>query len=72
MILMRKTRSISFSCGGIGASSTCPDVSFLNAVTSQVFPLYSETERLPSRNSALARIREKRAEYNERVINVTI
>ncbi|KAN0076869.1 hypothetical protein V8E55_010724 [Tylopilus felleus] len=31
----------------------------------QVFPLYSETKHIPSKNSALARIREKRAEYNE-------
>ncbi|KIJ58978.1 hypothetical protein HYDPIDRAFT_118906 [Hydnomerulius pinastri MD-312] len=31
----------------------------------QVFPLYSDTERMPSKNSALARIRQKRAEYTE-------
>ena len=37
-----------------------------NEWNSQVFPLYSEVERLPSKNSALARIRAKRAEYNER------
>jgi hypothetical protein len=29
----------------------------------QIFPLYTESERLPSKNSALARIRAKRAEY---------
>ncbi|KIJ65257.1 hypothetical protein HYDPIDRAFT_27977 [Hydnomerulius pinastri MD-312] len=32
----------------------------------QVFPLYSDAERLPSKNSALARIRQKRTEYKER------
>ena len=30
----------------------------------QIFPLYVDTERLPSKDSALARIRQKRAEYN--------
>ncbi|KIJ10242.1 hypothetical protein PAXINDRAFT_86370, partial [Paxillus involutus ATCC 200175] len=29
----------------------------------QVFPLYVDSERMPSKNSALARIRQKRAEY---------
>lgn len=29
----------------------------------QIFPLYTESERLPSTNSALARIRAKRAEH---------
>ena len=33
---------------------------------SQVFPLYSDVERLLSEGSALARIRQKCAEYNER------
>ncbi|KIJ57837.1 hypothetical protein HYDPIDRAFT_103751, partial [Hydnomerulius pinastri MD-312] len=32
----------------------------------QVFPLYSDIERLPSKNSTLARIWQKRAEYRER------
>ncbi|KAF8834364.1 hypothetical protein BDN67DRAFT_915104 [Paxillus ammoniavirescens] len=32
----------------------------------QVFPLYAATERLPSKDSALARIRQKRTEYRER------
>ncbi|KIK11566.1 hypothetical protein PISMIDRAFT_19420 [Pisolithus microcarpus 441] len=31
----------------------------------QVFPLYTTTERLPSKDSALARIRQKRAAYKE-------
>jgi hypothetical protein len=35
-------------------------------VNRQIFPLYSEVERVPSKNSALARIRQKRAERNER------
>ena len=39
---------------------------FTNEEYSQIFPLYSDVERLPSENSALARIRQKRAEYNER------
>ena len=39
---------------------------------SQVFPLYSEVERLPSKNSALARIRQKRAEYNEMIGNADV
>lgn len=42
------------------------DWSVVNEEDSQVFPLYSDVERLPSKNSALARIRAKRAEYNER------
>ncbi|KAF8835105.1 hypothetical protein BDN67DRAFT_1015840 [Paxillus ammoniavirescens] len=32
----------------------------------QVFPLYSDIEQLSSKNSALARIRQKRMEYKER------
>ncbi|KAF8834974.1 hypothetical protein BDN67DRAFT_1015979 [Paxillus ammoniavirescens] len=32
----------------------------------QVFPLYAATEQLPSKDSALARIHQKRAEYRER------
>ncbi|KAF8833444.1 hypothetical protein BDN67DRAFT_917007 [Paxillus ammoniavirescens] len=32
----------------------------------QVFPLYAGLERLPSKDSALARIHQRRAEYNER------
>ena len=36
-----------------------------NEDNSQVFPLYSDVERLPSENSALARIRAKRARRNE-------
>lgn len=39
---------------------------FTNEGYSQIFPLYSDVGRLPSENSALARIRQKRAEYNER------
>ncbi|KAF9238704.1 hypothetical protein BU15DRAFT_88319 [Melanogaster broomeanus] len=35
----------------------------------QVFPLYSDIERLPSQNSAFARIRQKCAEYKERDVN---
>ena len=37
-----------------------------NGDNSQVFLLYSDVERLPSEGSALARIRQKCAEYNER------
>ncbi|KIJ07713.1 hypothetical protein PAXINDRAFT_19119 [Paxillus involutus ATCC 200175] len=37
----------------------------------QVFPLYTETERLPLKNSALARIRQKREEYQARVLRVS-
>ena len=33
----------------------------------QIFPLYTEIERLPSKNSALARIRAKRAELRAAV-----
>lgn len=33
---------------------------------SQVFPLYADVERLPSKDSALARIRQKRVEINHR------
>ncbi|KAG9315647.1 hypothetical protein JVU11DRAFT_3292 [Chiua virens] len=32
----------------------------------QVFPLYADIERVPSKNSALARIRQKRAENRDR------
>ena len=39
---------------------------FTNEEYSQIFPLYSDVERLPSENSALARIRQKHAEYNKR------
>ncbi|KIM60349.1 hypothetical protein SCLCIDRAFT_26690 [Scleroderma citrinum Foug A] len=37
----------------------------------QVFPLYSDVEQLPSKNSALVRIHQKRAEYNEMNADVT-
>ncbi|KAF8836372.1 hypothetical protein BDN67DRAFT_992145 [Paxillus ammoniavirescens] len=36
----------------------------------QIFPLYSDIERLPSKNSAFARICQKRAEYKERVVAI--
>ena len=32
----------------------------------QIFPLYTEVEGLPSKDSVLARIRQKHAEYRER------
>ncbi|KAH7917440.1 hypothetical protein BV22DRAFT_1052428 [Leucogyrophana mollusca] len=34
----------------------------------QIFPIYADTERAPSKNSALARIREKRLELKERSV----
>ena len=37
-----------------------------NEESSQVFPLYSDIERLPSKNSALAWIHAKCMEYNKR------
>lgn len=36
----------------------------------QVFPLYADVERLPSKNSALAQIRQKREENRIRDNNV--
>ena len=33
--------------------------------TSQIFPLYADTERAPSKNSPLARIRAKQVEQRE-------
>ncbi|KIJ58976.1 hypothetical protein HYDPIDRAFT_44219 [Hydnomerulius pinastri MD-312] len=36
----------------------------------QVFPLYSDMERMPSKNSALARICQKHAEYTESAASV--
>ena len=47
-------------------SHLCNDEIVANEDNSQVFPLYSDVERLPSENSALARIHAKRVEYNER------
>ena len=49
-------------------SVSCGEITtlFTNEGYSQIFPLYSDVGRLPSENSALARIRQKRAEYNER------
>ena len=41
------------------------DVIVSNEKNSQMFPLYSDVEQLPSKNSALVRIRQKRTEYNE-------
>ncbi|KIJ10469.1 hypothetical protein PAXINDRAFT_86064 [Paxillus involutus ATCC 200175] len=37
----------------------------------QIFPLYSDLERLPSKDSVLARIRQKRTEYRERTTLAT-
>ena len=47
---------------------SCPwdDPLIANEENSQVFPLYSDVERLPSENSALARICQKCVEYTER------
>lgn len=39
------------------------DLSVLTLQNRQIFPLYTTTERLPTKNSALARIRQKRADY---------
>ena len=38
----------------------------------QIFPLYTDVERLPSKDSVLARIRQKRAEHIERQTSVEI
>ena len=38
----------------------------------QIFPLYTEVERLPSQDSVLSRIRQKHAEYRERARSVEI
>ena len=37
----------------------------LTSRTSQIFPSYADTERAPSKNSPLARIRAKRMEQRE-------
>ena len=37
----------------------------LTSRTSQIFPSYADTERAPSKNSPLARIRAKRMEHRE-------
>lgn len=39
---------------------------FTNEEYSQIFPLYSDVEWLPSENSVLARIHQKHAELNKR------
>ena len=66
-IRMNRTRWINYWSGGIGKTS----ILFffrrvLRSMNSQVFPLYSNIKWLPSKNSALARIRQKHAEYQER------
>ncbi|KIJ64395.1 hypothetical protein HYDPIDRAFT_28335 [Hydnomerulius pinastri MD-312] len=38
----------------------------------QVFPLFADLERMPSKDSALARIKQKREEYRERAISMSV
>ena len=49
----------------------CNYWSVANEDISQIFPLYSDVERFPSKDSALSRIHAKWAEYNERNTVVT-
>ena len=44
----------------------------LTNILRQIFPLYTEVEGLPSKDSVLARIRQKRAEYRERARSVEV
>ena len=46
--------------------------STLTNILRQIFPLYTEVEGLPSKDSVLARIRQKRAEYRERARSVEV
>ena len=43
-----------------------PSILFIHEKHRQIFPLYTEVEQLPSKNSALAWIRQKRMERLER------
>lgn len=49
------------------AFSYCP-FKMLKKPCRQIFPLYADADRLPSKNSVLARIRQKRAEYRARLV----
>ena len=46
--------------------------STLTNILRQIFPLYTEVEGLPFKDSVLARIRQKRAEYRERAHSVEV
>ena len=46
--------------------------STLTNILRQIFLLYTEVEGLPSKDSVLARIRQKRAEYRERARSVEV
>jgi hypothetical protein len=48
-------------CGGIGKFTSCVCASLLTIRFSQVFPTYSSAPQIPCKNSALAKIKEKRA-----------
>ena len=47
-------------------------VPVLMTVFRQIFPLYADLEQAPSKNSALARIRQKREEIKERAVHTLI
>ena len=47
-------------------------VPVLMTVFRQIFPLYADLERVPSKNSALAQIRQKREEIKERAAHTCI
>ena len=46
--------------------------STLTNILGQIFPLYTEVEGLPSKDSVLARIQQKCAEYRERARSVEV
>ena len=71
MILMREMKLISCYGGGTGKVNDF-FVSVLTNFGRQIFLLYTDVECLPSKDSVLARICQKCAEYKERQRSVEI
>jgi hypothetical protein len=73
MILMNEGKLMTFSFGGTGAIrlffifGTGFDGYF---ACRQIFPIYSSARRPVCKNSALAKIKERRAALKERAVNV--
>jgi hypothetical protein len=61
MMLMSKEKSTSFLCGGIGKMVRPFFTITTDFELRQIFPSYSSARRPVNKNSALAKIREKRS-----------
>jgi hypothetical protein len=66
MIQLRRMRSMSCQTGGIGNCFVVSVYSYSHLVSSQVFPSFLVREHAVSKDSALGRLRERRAQKQAR------